>query len=142
MKALIIYDSVSGNTEAIAKSLADSLKHFGVEVLLRCVDEANEGEIEEVEVIILGSPTHYRSPTLRIKQFLKKMESIDLKDKFGASFGSFGWSGEAPWLLRNAMRILGMKVMEETLRIKRAPEKKDLEECRKFAEKIVEFAKK
>ncbi|MBC7110183.1 MAG: FprA family A-type flavoprotein [Archaeoglobi archaeon] len=141
MRVLIAYDSVSGNTEKIAEILQESLRNLGMEVILRRAKEVTAEEIEESDALLIGTPTHNRSPTLQIRGLLKRMEGLKLSGKPGASFGSFGWSGEAPWLVRNAMKALKMNVMEESLRIKREPSEEDIEECRKFAEKFVEFVK-
>ncbi|MDI3502643.1 MAG: hypothetical protein PWR13_602 [Archaeoglobi archaeon] len=141
MRVLIAYDSVSGNTEKIAGILKEALEALGMEVMVKRAKEVGEEEIKASDALLIGTPTHNRSPTLPVRELLKKMEKLDLSGKPGASFGSFGWSGEAPWLVRNAMKALRMRVMEDSLRIKREPKEEDIEECRKFAENFVEFVK-
>jgi len=141
MKALIVYDSNTGNTERIAKELHEALKNLDFEVSLKRAGEAKEEEVAEADALLIGSPTQNRAPMYSVRSFLKRLEGMKLSGKFGAAFGSYGWSGEAPWLLRNAMKALGMNVMEETLRIKRTPKDEDLEGCRNFAKKFAEFVK-
>ena len=44
------------------------------------------------------------------------VEGISLRDKIGAVFGSYGWSGEAPRLILEIMKNkFGMKTIEPPL---------------------------
>jgi len=54
------------------------------------------------------------------------------KGKIGAAFGSYGWSGEAPIVIAEKMREMGMTVMDPVLRILHTPTDKDLQECKRL----------
>ena len=54
MKALIVYDSVYGNTEKIAKAIGGAITG---EVRVLRVDESNSAELESIDLLIVGSPT-------------------------------------------------------------------------------------
>jgi len=70
MKALIIYDSVYGNTEKIAKAIGDAIT--GEPKVLR-VGEVNSSELKTFDLLIAGSPTQGGRPTLAIQEFLNKI---------------------------------------------------------------------
>lgn len=54
-----------------------------------------------------------------MKKLLFLAEKINLKDKIGAAFGSYGWSGEAPERIYETMNhIFEMHMPGEPLRIK------------------------
>jgi flavodoxin len=53
MKTLIVYDSVYGNTEKIAKAIGDAIAGE-VEVLR--VGDVNVGDLETADLLIIGSP--------------------------------------------------------------------------------------
>jgi len=73
MKVLIVYDSVYGNTEKIAKAVGDAITG---EVRVLRVGEANSSELKTFDLLIVGSPTQGGRPTLAIQEFLKIPEPI------------------------------------------------------------------
>jgi flavodoxin len=79
MNILIVYSSVYGNTEQIAKAIANSLNPLGNVKLVRA-DQANPSELESIEILIVGSPTQAGRPTTAIKEFLSKIPAGALKN--------------------------------------------------------------
>jgi len=142
-KVLILYDSQTGNTERMAEAVAEGARSAAnVEVIVKYY--ARPEELAEASAIIFGSPTYYHDMTLPIKQMLEEAAkaNIQLKDKIGAAFGSYGWSGEAPQLILEILKNrFGMKTIEPGLTAIYTPDQAKLEECRKLgravAEKIV-----
>jgi hypothetical protein len=57
MKALVLYESLFGNTEAIAKAVAGGLAPFG-EVVIAQVGDAPRALIAEADLLVVGGPTH------------------------------------------------------------------------------------
>jgi flavodoxin I len=72
MKALVVYDSVYGNTEKIAKAIGEAIAPSG-EVKLVRVGEANPSQLTPVDLLIVGSPTHAGRPVQAVQEFLKKV---------------------------------------------------------------------
>jgi len=66
MKSLIVYDSMYGNTEKIAKAIGDGLTG---EVKVVRVGEVNPAELKTFDLLILGSPVHGGRPTPAIDVF-------------------------------------------------------------------------
>ncbi|MGA9140744.1 MAG: flavodoxin domain-containing protein [Methanocella sp.] len=59
-RILIIYTSMSGNTEALARAIADGAKHGqNVEVEIKRAGEAGPQDIEHASALAFGSPTYY-----------------------------------------------------------------------------------
>ncbi len=83
MKALIVYDSVYGNTEKIVKAIGGVITG---EVRVLRVDEANPAELESVDLLIVGSPTQGGRQTKAIQEFLGKIPANALKNVSVASF--------------------------------------------------------
>lgn len=141
-KAIIIYETRSGNTEMMAKAIETGLKEAGAEVELKKAARANADDLKGVDAVVLGSPTYVRNLIAAMRTFLFEMDKADLKGKVGAAFGSYGWSGESIEILTETMKNLAeMNVIEPGLRIKRGPTEKGLEECREFGKKIAEMIK-
>ncbi len=85
MKTLIVYDSVYGNTEKIAKAMAEAIAPSGEAKAMR-VGEANPSELESFDLLIVGSPTHAGRPTPAVQDFLNKVTQQSLKDVKAAAF--------------------------------------------------------
>jgi flavodoxin len=85
MKALIVYDSVYGNTEKIARAIAGALTPSGEVKVLRA-GEVNPSELESVDLIVVGSPTQGGRPTLAIKEFLNQVPERAIKGVNVAAF--------------------------------------------------------
>jgi flavodoxin short chain len=141
-KAIIIYDSRTGNTGIVAKTIEEGMKEAGIEVLSKRAVGATAGDLRDGDVVILGSPTYHRDMIGSMKTFLFEMEKADLKGKVGATFGSYGWSGESVQMLADTLKhIFGMNVIEPGLGILRRPDEGGLKRCREFGKRIADRIK-
>ena len=86
MKALVIYDSVFGNTEQVAQAIGQALLAEGHEVQSLRVTEASPQQVTEVDVLLVGSPTRAFRPTPATVQFLKDIPDNGLQ---GVKVGAF-----------------------------------------------------
>lgn len=57
MRAVVLYESLFGNTEAVARAVAEGLAPVG-EVTLARFGEVPRGAVEEADLVVLGGPTH------------------------------------------------------------------------------------
>ena len=85
MKALIVYDSVYGNTEKIARAIAEAITPSG-EVKVLGVGEANPSELASIDLLIVGSPTHAGRPTPAVQDLLNKVPKLSLQGINVAAF--------------------------------------------------------
>jgi flavodoxin I len=83
MKVLIIYDSIYGNTEEIAKSMGESI---GGDARVLKAENSRPADLESAELLIAGSPTYGGRPTPKMKEFLDTIKSTSLKDVKVAAF--------------------------------------------------------
>jgi len=58
MKALVVYESMYGNTAAIGEAIAASLREHGVEVDAGPVTRIGPEEAGRADLLVLGGPTH------------------------------------------------------------------------------------
>ena len=139
-KILILYYSRTGNTQKMAEAVAEGARGIqGVDVELEYY--ATPEEMAGFDAIVVGITTYHHDMTIDIKRLFEEavVKGIDLKDRIGAAFGSYGWSGEAPRLVLEIMKNkFGMNVIEAPLLIKYAPDQAGLEKCRQFGKKIAE----
>jgi flavodoxin len=70
MKALVVYDSVYGNTEKIAQAIGDALS--GDVQVLR-TGQVSVADLEAVDLLFIGSPTHGSLPSEAMQTLLQKI---------------------------------------------------------------------
>ncbi len=116
MKALIVYDSVYGNTEKIAKAIADGITPSGEVKVLRA-GEATTSELASVDLLIVGSPVHGGRPTPAVQDFLGKMAQESLKDMKVTAFDTRATSKFAKIFGNAAGRIAGQLAKKGALLI-------------------------
>ena len=137
-KILITYFTRTGNTEMMAKAIAEGIR-INAHVELRRLFECPKN-IESFDAILIGSPNYYHNLTHNLKEFLEELafRKVNLKGKIGAAFGSYGWSDEVPNIILEIMeKRFEMDIIETPLLIKYTPDEKGLEECKNFGKAIV-----
>jgi flavorubredoxin len=139
-KALIIYDTMWHSTEEMAKAIAVGLEETGVSTSMVNLKVHHRSDVMtqvlEAKAVVLGSSTLNNGLLPRMAGFLMYMRGLKPTNKFGASFGSYGWSGEAVNLMNSALLEMKIDVIEEGLRLKYVPDASNLEECREMGKRI------
>jgi hypothetical protein len=58
MKAVVVYESMYGNTHLVADAVATGLRAEAHDVVVAPVDEANAKLLSEADLLVVGGPTH------------------------------------------------------------------------------------
>jgi len=140
-KVVVVYLSTSGNTKAMADAIVDGVKSRNIDAVAMNFHEARIEEIKSADAIAIGSSTFYYKMLPPMEKFIDSLSKINVKGKIGAAFGSYGWSGEAPVMIAEKMRELGIKVIDPVLRIQYQPTEKDLDECKQLGKDIAKKLK-
>ncbi|MCS7215184.1 MAG: flavodoxin domain-containing protein [Thermodesulfovibrio sp.] len=94
-KILVAYYSRTGNTEKMAKMIAQGLKEKGINVDLKKVEEVNIDSLTEYSGYIIGSPNYFGTMAAEVKKFID--ESVKyyrkIEGKLVAAFTSTGMIG-------------------------------------------------
>ena len=139
-RILVLYYSRSGNTEKMAKAVAEGAKNAGnPDVDLSY--HVNAEELPVFDAILMGTPTYHHDMPIDMKKLFEDAaaKGVNLKGKVGAAFGSYGWSGEAPKLLLEIIKNkFEMQVTEPPLLAKYVPGEKMLVLCRDFGKRVSE----
>lgn len=85
MKTLVIYDSVYGNTEQIARAIGAGLQPAG-EVQVLPVAKVDAGQLPGLDLLVFGSPTQAFGMIARPKEFLKNLPANTIKGVKVAAF--------------------------------------------------------
>jgi len=83
MKALVVYDSVYGNTKLVAEEIAVNL---GKGAKWVSVSEVKDKDLEGLELLVVGSPILGWRPSEKTSAFLSRLKPGKLKDMKVAAF--------------------------------------------------------
>jgi len=146
MKMLsVFYISSYDNTHKMAEKMmqgADSVEGIRASMYdLASLDENNMIDLlEESDAIIVGSPTINGDAVKPAWDLLSCIAYLESSGKIGATFGSYGWTGEAPEMLHERLRGLKFRVPLKPLKIKLIPTDEELDECVLFGREIAEIS--
>ena len=144
---LIAYVSAYGYTRKAAEFIAAGIGETkDVTTELLDIEDISIGSLESkiitADGILIGSPTINQNTLLPVYKLFALINPIRDKGKLGGAFGSFGWSGESPKIILENLRLLKLKVFEETSLFKFSPagDKEELlkEFGRKYAQQFME----
>jgi flavodoxin I len=107
MKALVVYDSFYGNTEKVAQAIGAALG-APMEVVVRRVGDVAAGDLAELALLAVGSPTRAFRPTPAINHFLAGIPAGALAGVKVAAFDTRLPAEEAPSpILRFLVKLFG-----------------------------------
>jgi anaerobic nitric oxide reductase flavorubredoxin len=134
--AVVIYDTMYQSTRRIAEAIAAGIESRGVACRLfnGSLSDVSDliVEIFKAKGIIIGSCTVNNSYLRSISGILDEIAGHKFKNKIGAAFGSYGWSGEAHEKISRELESAGISVVQAPISFKYRPEPQDLEECFRF----------
>lgn len=139
-KAVIIYDTMWESTAKMAEAIATGLYQEGINVrpmqLRKCHRSDIMTEVLDARAVILGSPTLNNCLFPTVSDFLTYMKGLKPKNKIGAAFGSYGWSGEAVKLISKELEAMKFDLVDPGVKIQYVPDQEDVNTCVEFGKKI------
>ncbi len=138
---LIFYISAYGNTARMADAIREGAEEVeGVRVSMY---DLQGGEVapfvdlvEAADAIVFGSPTINGDAVKPVWDLLSSLAVVNVKDKLGGAFGSYGWSGEAVAMLEDRMRGLKLRVPVKGVKVKLIPTDSELSLCHDFGKDL------
>ncbi|OPL17385.1 MAG: MBL fold metallo-hydrolase [delta proteobacterium ML8_D] len=139
-KALVIYDTMWHSTETMARAVGSGIEQQGVSIKLMDLKVNHRSDViaEALDSrgLIFGSPTLNNGILPRMAALLSYMKGLKPREKIGAAFGSYGWSGEAVKIMNNYMKEMDFDVVEPGIRVKYVPTHDHLKECVEMGKRI------
>ncbi|RJX36510.1 MAG: FprA family A-type flavoprotein [Desulfarculus sp.] len=139
-KVLVIYDTMWHSTEMMAKAIYDGALDQGVSVKLlnlACNDRSEVmTEVLDAKALVFGSPTLNNGMLPRMADLLHYLRGLKPAGKLCATFGSYGWSGEAPKMMAQILSEIKLELVAEPLRVNYVPDHEALAPCRELGQKI------
>ena len=153
-KVLVVYYSRSGNTEAMARLIAEGAESEGVEVECKKVEDTAIDDLLTVDGIVMGSPTYYGTMAAEIKKLLDDSVKYHgkLDGKVGAAFsssGAMGGGNETTVMdINKALMIHGMIIQGNPRGAHYGPvalgkpNERSCEECKQCGAKVARLVKR
>lgn len=141
---LMVYASMSGNTQEIAEAIAEGVRSTGATLEIKEVFDSTAQELESYDAILLGAYTWGDGELPdECMDFYDGMDSISLVGKKVAAFGScdsaYEHVGAAVDIFLQKARECGAETPLEGLKIELAPTPKEVEVCKAFGVSFVEL---
>lgn len=142
-KAIVVYATKRGETFKLAELIAEGLRSLNIEVTVAdASDIKTTRDLFAYDAYVFGSPTYFGEMTESMKDVLLLAERCELAGKAGATFGAYGWSGEAPKRIHDTITyVFRMDTIREPLRVSSGASKiapKAIQNfCKELAAKIL-----
>jgi flavorubredoxin len=144
-KVVVIYDTMWGSTEALAKAILKGLVEEGVEAKLLLLKATHRSDIIEemleAKGILLGTPTLNNGMFPTMGDFLTYMKGLRPVGKVFGLFESYGWGGGALKEMRKHLEEGKFEVWDKELRVQFLPDHKELDSAiqlgKDFAKRVL-----
>lgn len=141
-RAVILYDTMWDATARMARMIGAGLAEAGVDnkIYHSATGDRNDilVEIARARMIVAGSPTLNNSIMPTLWPLLHDLKDLRFKNKIGAAFGSYGWSGESVRVIEEHFAAAKIPLARPGLRVKWQPGDQDLEACRVFGRELAD----
>ncbi|MFB3888370.1 MAG: FprA family A-type flavoprotein [Candidatus Bathyarchaeia archaeon] len=139
-KIVIVYDTMWGSTDKMARAIAHGATHEGVEVKLlklRASDNTEAlTEILDAKAVLVGSPTLNNQMFPTIAAFMNYVTGLKPQGKIWSFFGSYGWGKGAVKGMTEAASKAGFEIHEPGLEVRFVPDEQDLKQCFELGKQI------
>ncbi|MFA5203397.1 MAG: flavodoxin domain-containing protein [Lentisphaeria bacterium] len=144
-QAVVLYESMWHATRRLAEAAGDGLAEAGVphKLLYVSANDRNDllTEIFQAGAVLVGSSTVNNGFLPSLAPVFSEWKGLRMKNKIGAAFGSYGWSGEAVKLMEAQLKECGVNVVHEGVNVKWQPRPDDLAAARALGRAVGETLK-
>ena len=139
----IVYDTMWDGTRRAAEAIATGIKEANNKIAIKIFNAARSDtnsivtEIFKAKALVLGSPTVNKGVLHSLAALMHFVKGLQFKQKKGAAFGCYGWSGESVKLLNQMLEEAGFELLDqEGLRALWNPDEDALKAFHDYGKKI------
>ena len=144
-KVMIIYDTMYGQSAEIAKAIAEGVEKEGVDYRVYNVSTYDTGDLMTEmflsKGVVIGGPTINNSILRKTAGLLEEMRSMRFRNKLGASFGTYGWSGESCKIIKEGLIRAGLEVELDPVSVFLKMSPRDREACINYGREFARLVK-
>jgi flavorubredoxin len=144
-KLVIVYSTMWGSTDVLARAIADGAGAEGVDVMLFDLAISPHAhitrELMDARALLVGSPTLHHGMLYRVAGMLQYLQGIKPKDKIAGAFGSYGWSSGATKQITARLDEIGFELPFSDLTCKYKPTDDDISAAREWGAQFARLVK-
>jgi flavorubredoxin len=139
---IVLYDSMWGATKTMALAIARGIESKGLGVKALNIAKSDRSdlvtEIFKARGVVFGSSTINNGILADAAALLDVIKGLKLKNKIGAAFGSYGWSGESVKIIEARLMEAGIETAAEGIRVQYSPSPEEIKACESFGAAFAE----
>jgi len=132
-KVAILTDTMWGSTSHMARAIAEGVTAGGAKPTVMSLGSVHRSDVAtrilDAGALIVGSPTLNNNMLPRVADVMCYLKGLKPKGMVGATFGSFGWSGEAAKQLAEILTAMKIDQPAEPVRCKYMPDGETYAQC-------------
>lgn len=140
-RLLIIYNSTTGNTKAMADAIAEGARSLNLDTDVVDAFNVSPEDVMAADAIGFGVPTFNYHAAKPILKLLDGLAGKDIGGKLAIVFGSYGWSGQGAPVVAERLRSMGFRVLDPVIRVKYKPTENELDGCQLLGKDVAMFLK-
>jgi len=144
-KLVIVYSTMWGSTDILAREIADGAGAEGVDVMLFDLAISPHAhitrELMDARALLVGSPTLHHGMLYRVAGMLQYLQGIKLKNKIAGAFGSYGWSSGATKQMTGRLEEIGFELPFPDFTCKYKPSAEDIAGAREWGAQFARLVK-
>jgi flavorubredoxin len=144
-RAVIIYDTMWHSTEKIAMKLYNLIYNENIPVKLHNLQTADLSDIVtdimRSQVVIMGTPILNNKVLPSMGKLLTYLRGLKPKNRYGLTFGSYGWSTVGFKEFEVYLKEAGMELLDAGKYYQYVPEDRDLRDLEDSVSKIKKILK-
>jgi flavorubredoxin len=135
-KAIVVFATMWQNTARMGHAIGEGLAAGGADARVMDLAASHRSDVAtealDAGAIIVGSPTLNNNMFPTVADTLTYLKGLKPRNKIGAAFGVYGWSGEAVGQIEGLLREMRVDILREGLKVKYSPKAAQLDECKRF----------
>ncbi len=139
-KAVIVYDTMWGSSEKMARQIADGLSSGGTRVRILSMHHNDRSEVAlallDSAALIVGTPVLNSQIFPAMADVLCYLKGLKKKNLLGAAFGSYGWNGAPIDVLTKTLEEMGVQIVCPAVKSMFVPDEQTSEKCREMGVQI------
>lgn len=145
-KILMLYTSLTGNTELMAEAILKQLEQYDHQVFTKSFEDdvVETKELLDYDAILIGLYTWIDGDLpFEAEDFYEELYDMDLKGKvcgvFGSADTSYEQYGTAVEMIYEQLETLGASIVPDRIVVDLEPNSEELERCKKLVDSACEM---
>jgi anaerobic nitric oxide reductase flavorubredoxin len=138
--AVIIYDTMWKGTQQMAEAIGQGIAAEGIQYKIFHIGVSDRNdvvtEIFKSKAVVVGSPTFNQGILPTMAPILEDLRGLKFRNKIGAAFGTYGWSGEGLAIIEEQLKNSKIQLVADGIKAKWQPLEEELGKCRELGRKV------